>query len=155
MIDYQRIFHLGVRVPSLERAMDELGESLGVTWAEPRDIADQSLWTPDSGLREVPLRFTYSAEGPQHIELLEGAPGTPWNGDDAPGAHHVGVWVDDIAIETERLVGLGWDLVAAHQPPGERYGVFTYLRPRSGLIVELVDAVIAPHFEQWWAAASG
>jgi hypothetical protein len=153
MIDYQRIFHLGVRVPSLDRAMDELGESLGVTWAKARDIADQPLWTPDEGLREVHLRFTYSAEGPQHLELLEGEPGTPWYGDDSPGAHHVGVWVDDLVGETERLVALGWTVTAAHQPPGDGYGVFAYLQPPSGLIVELVDQVIAPHFEQWWAAA--
>ena len=34
MIDYQRLFHVGVRVPDLGAAMDEIGHSMGVTWAE-------------------------------------------------------------------------------------------------------------------------
>jgi lactoylglutathione lyase len=155
MIDYQRIFHIGVRVPSLEAAMSEYGEGLGVTWAEPRDLPAQSVWTPERGLREVHLKFTYSAEGPQHLELLEGEPGSPWYGNDAPGAHHLGIWVDDIVAETERLAGLGWKIAASHQAPEDGYGVFTYLQPPSGLIVELVDQVVVGHFEQWWAAALG
>ncbi len=45
MIDYQRLFHLGVRVPNLDEAMDEIGASMGVTWAERRENHTQSLWT--------------------------------------------------------------------------------------------------------------
>ena len=37
MIDYQQIYHTGIRVPDLAAAMDEMGESLGVTWATPVD----------------------------------------------------------------------------------------------------------------------
>jgi len=155
MIDYQRLFHVGVRVPDLTRAMEEIGAAMGVTWAEPRENPAQTLWTPSAGAQEIHLKYTYSAEGPQHIELLEGPPGTFWDGNDRPGAHHVGLWADDVQAETDRLAGLGWELVGAQRDPGDGAGVgmFTYLQPPSGLIVELVDAAVLSHFESWWSAA--
>jgi len=155
MIDYGRLFHVGVRVPDLSAAMDEIGASMGVAWAEPRENPAQTLWTPNGGLQEIHLKFTYSAEGPQHIELLEGPAGTFWDGRDRPGAHHVGIWADDVPAETERLMSLGWDLVGAqHDPASDQgFGMFTYLQPPSGLIVELVDSAVLPHFEQWWSDA--
>ena len=155
MIDYQRLFHVGVRVPDLGAAMDEIGASMGVTWAERRENTAQSLWTPDAGLQEIHLKYTYSAEGPQHIELLEGPAGTFWDGTVSAGAHHVGVWADDVQGESDRLISQGWTLVGAQQDPGAGAGVgmFTYLQPPSGLIVELVDSAVLPFFEQWWSAA--
>ncbi|WP_420452269.1 VOC family protein [Ilumatobacter sp.] len=155
MIDDQAMFHVGVRVPDLAAAMDELGATLGLIWAEPRENPAQTLWTPDGGTADIHLRYTYSARGPQHVELLEGPPGTFWDGRDVPGAHHVGMWVDDVDGETARLVADGWALVGAQQDPDAEggHGVFTYLRPPSGLIVELVDRAVEPHFETWWSAA--
>lgn len=153
MIDYQDTFHLGIRVPNLENAMIEFGSSMGVTWSECRENRAQALWTPSSGLQQIHLKYTYSAEGPQHIELLEGPPGTFWDGNDRDGAHHVGIWVDDVAAETDALVADGWALIGAHRDPADGYGVFAYLQPPSGLIVELVDRVALPSFEQWWGAA--
>ena len=50
MIDYQDLFHVGIRVPDLATAMDELGESMGVTWATARENPAQSLWSPEHGL---------------------------------------------------------------------------------------------------------
>ena len=155
MIDYQDTFHLGIRVPDLDSAMDELGSTMGVTWSECRVNREQPLWTPDDGLQLIHLKYTYSAGGPQRIELLEGTPGTFWDGNDRSGAHHVGVWVDDVVAETDALVAQGWALLGAHCDPADEngYGVFTYLQPPSGLIVELVDRVALPAFEQWWGAA--
>lgn len=151
-VDWERTFHLGVRVPDLDAAMTEQGEALGLTWAAVQE-RDQAIWTPATGTVTVPLRFTYSCEGPMHVELLEGAPGSFWDGRQHPGAHHAGVWCDDVAAETERLAGLGWTLVGAARPPGEGYGFFTYLAPPSGLVVELVAGVARPMFERWWAGA--
>lgn len=153
MIDLRDTFHIGVRVGDLDAAMRDLGDALDITWAEPRQSDTQPIWTPETGTDEVRLRYTYSADGPQHVELLEGAPGTFWDGRDHAGAHHIGVWVDDVAVETERLLGLGWQLVAAFQSPEQGYGFFSYVQPPSGLIVELVDRALLPHFEAWWAAA--
>lgn len=155
MIDYQDLFHVGIRVPDLEAAMDELGTSMGVTWAEPRENPAQSLWSPADGVQEIHLKFTYSAEGPQHIELLEGPPDTFWDGRGCTGAHHVGLWTDDVGGETDALVAKGWTLLGAQQDPaqGMGYGVFTYLQPPTGLIVELVDRAVSDFFTQWWSAA--
>ncbi len=154
MIDYQRLFHTGIRVADLDKAMAELGPLLGVRWAQPRE-GEQPVWTPEGGAQQIPLRFTYSVEGPQHLELLEGAPGSIWEADGSPGVHHVGVWVDDIVEETGRLLDAGWHLIAAQQAPQAGFGRFTYLAPPSGLIVELVDAALEPSFRAWWNDPNG
>jgi catechol 2,3-dioxygenase-like lactoylglutathione lyase family enzyme len=153
VIDYQRVFHSGVRVPDLDKAMADLGPALGVAWAQPRE-GEQPIWTPSTGPQTAMLRFTYSIEGPQHVELVEGAAGSVWDAGSSPGLHHVGVWVDDIVAETTRLLDAGWELVAAQRSPAEGFGVFSYLAPASGLIVELVDAAVEPHFAAWWSAGA-
>ena len=150
MIDYTLAYHHGVRVPDLDAAMAEVGDSLGVTWCEPQQ-RDQQVWLPDGGATTVPLRFTYSAEGPQHIELLEGAPGSIWDGRDQPGLHHIGVWCEDVGAETSRLVECGWTFRMGQRGPDDGFGAFTYVQPPSGLIVELVRADLRPMFERWFA----
>ena len=150
MIDYQRTYHLGVRVPDIDAAMSEMGDALGLTWCSVQE-REQSLGTPAGGSTTVPLRFTYSAQGPQHVELLQGAAGSVWDGSAAPGAHHVGVWAEDVATETAALERAGWTVVAAQRSPAEGYGAFTYVAPPSGLIVELVWSALLPMFQRWWA----
>ena len=153
MIDYQRAYHLGIRVPDLDTAMDEMRARLGVTWCSVQSRS-QSVWTPEGGLLTVPLRFTYSAEGPQHLELLEGAPGSVWHAGDAPGIHHTGVWVDDVKAEVAAAVADGRRVVASQASPEDGYGVFAYVQPPSGLIVELVWSAAEPRFQRWWAGGS-
>jgi len=153
VLDYQRLFHTGVRVVDLEKAMVELGSSLGVTWAEVQE-RQQAIWQPGVGARTVALRFTYSCEGPQHIELLQGAAGSFWDAAGGAGVHHVGVWSDDVAGETTRLVEAGWALLGAQTSPAEGFGLYTYLAPPSGLLLELVHAAALPRFEVWWAGGS-
>lgn len=150
MIDYQRIYHTGVRVPDLDAAMAELGPRLDLTWASVRETK-QAVWTPERGAHTMHLRYVYSCEGPQHVELLEGEKGGIWDGSEHPGAHHIGIWVDDVAGAVNSALDDGWRLAAAGRPPDEGYGVFAYVQPPSGLIVEVVDAVVQPHFDQWWA----
>ena len=152
--NYQsRLFHVGVRVPDLERSMTELGQALGVGWAAVME-REQSLWTPIEGSTAVPLRFTYSCEGPQHIELLQGPPGSPWYGDDLPGLHHVGIWSDDVPAEVERLVGAGWALELAARSPQEGYGAMAYVRSPSGFLLELVLSSARTRMERWWAGGA-
>jgi catechol 2,3-dioxygenase-like lactoylglutathione lyase family enzyme len=150
MVDFSRCYHHGVRVPNLEAAMAEIGAGTGVTWCEPQ-VREQSVWLPGVGATTVPLRFTYSAEGPLHIELLEGAPGSIWDGRENPGLHHVGVWSDDVAGDAQAMVDQGWTVLMGQQGPEHGYGAFTYVQPPSGLIVELVMSAIQPMFERWFA----
>ena len=153
MIDYSQLFHVGTRVPDLDRAMHDLSEGMGLHWATPQHRR-QPVWTPGTGFGELDLRFTYSVEGPVHVELLQGPPGSIWGGDDAPGAHHMGLWVDDVAATTEKLVASGWTLEAASRPPDEGYGGFTYVRSPAGLLIEPVSAAVRPVFEGWWAGGN-
>ena len=117
MIDWQQIYHTGIRVHDLDAAMVEMGSKLGVTWATVQHSDDRAVWTPETGLIEVPLTFVYSCEGPQHIELLQSPPGSPWHAGDSPGVHHVGIWVDDVAAATKRCVTDGWNVAAAGASP--------------------------------------
>lgn len=149
-VDYARCYHQGIRVPDLDAAMAELGPALGVTWCEPQDL-DQTVWLPGDGVVTLPLRFTYSAEGPQHLELLQGPPDTIWDGRGRPGLHHVGVWCDDVGAATRDLAASGWTVELAQQPPEAGYGMYTYLRPPSGVLVELVWSGLRPMFERWFA----
>ena len=150
MIDYSRCYHHGVRVADLQAAMSEIGSALGITWCEPQE-REQAVWLPDVGTTTVPLLFTYSAEGPQHVELLQGAPGSIWDGREQPGLHHIGVWSDDVAGETQALIDHGWTLRLGQTSPEKGYGAFTYVQPPSGLIVELVTSAIKPMFDRWFA----
>ena len=154
MIDYQRLYHMGIRVADIDRAMAEMGDTLGVSWATVQHNPAQSLWTPEEGLRQVDLQFVYSCEGPQHVELLQGQRGTVWDGSDEPGVHHVGIWVDDVAAETEHCLAGGWRLAAAAKSPDDGYGAFTYLVPRCGPIIELVWSGVEAHFLTWWSGGA-
>ena len=153
MIDMAEAFHVGVRVSDLDAAMEQLAPALGVRWAEPKVRDDQPVWTPERGLERVSLRFCYSVDPPMHIELVEGSGGSVWDPGDAPGTHHIGVWVDDVDAEAERLVSLGWSLAACRSDPDVdgTHGIFAYLQPPTGLLVELVSREIQPYFEAWWA----
>lgn len=151
--DYQSIFHVGVRVIDLDRAMASIGAGLGLTWARPVE-RDQQWWSPEGGSATARLRFTYSSAGPQHVELLNGSAGSVWDPTDAagPGIHHTGVWVDDVAATTEQLMSSGWTLVAANTAPEEGYGLFSYVRSPEGLLVEPVSAAVRDEMENWFAS---
>ncbi|MEC8985697.1 MAG: VOC family protein [Actinomycetota bacterium] len=151
MLSLQDIFHVGIRVPDIHQAMEELGDSLGLTWTEVVESSGQRLWTPENGQQEVPLKFVYSREGPQHLELLEGEKGSFWDGSGDSGVHHVGIWVDDVQSETDRLISLGWDLLGSARPPEEGYASMSYLSPPSGTIVELVTSANKARFDRWYA----
>jgi catechol 2,3-dioxygenase-like lactoylglutathione lyase family enzyme len=153
VFDYQDVYHVGVRVRDLEVAMRDLGVSLGLTWAEVTH-RQQRVWLPGEGATTIQLDFTYSCEGPQHVELLKGSAGSIWDASDWPGVHHMGVWVGDVAATTEQLVATGWTLEIAQLPPEDGYGAFTYVRAPSGFLLEPVSSALKPFFEQWWAGGS-
>ena len=154
MFNLQEIFHVGIRVPNIYKAMEEIGEALNLTWTKVVENPGQRIWTPEDGQQEVPLKFVYSCEGPQHLELLEGAKGSFWDGSENSGIHHLGVWVDDVKTETERLLTLGWNLLGSAKSPKEGYASMAYLAPPSGTIVELVTSANKPRFERWYAGGT-
>ena len=153
MYDASKLFHIGIRVPDIDQAMTEIGDAMEVTWASVQD-REMSVWQPGVGQRAVRLALTYSVEGPVHLELLQGPPGSIWDGNDAPGAHHFGVWSDDVAGETRRLLDAGWTLELAAAAPEDGFGRFTYVRSPTGFLLEPVSVANRPRFERWWAGGS-
>jgi hypothetical protein len=147
-----QMFHIGLLVPDLPLAMDEIGESAGVTWASPRDWP-MDVWLPDRGYisMEIALTFSREAQGSVRLELIQGSPGTPVDPALGTGAHHIGYFVEDPAAETERLLAHGGTLVMAAAAPDDGYGRFTYVRSPSGMLVEPVALSSRDRFEAWWA----
>jgi catechol 2,3-dioxygenase-like lactoylglutathione lyase family enzyme len=87
--------------------------------------------------------------------LLQGPVGTIWDGSEHPGVHHVGLWADDVAAETQRCLDAGWTLELAQCSPEEGFGTYTYVRPPgAGMLVELVSSAALPRFESWWAGGT-
>ena len=150
---FPEFFHVGTRVADLGRAMDELGAAFGLTWASVQD-RPMTVWTPSDGVVTLQLALTYSAEGPVHVELMSGPPGSIWDGADVPGPHHFGFWSDDVRADTDERLAAGWTLELAASPPEEGYGRFTYVRSPSGVLLEPVASSSRPRFERWWAGGS-
>ena len=155
VFDYQQIFHVGHLVADIDRAMADIGAATGLEWARVQYVPNRTVWTPGRGTDEVELTFVYSRSGPQHVELLCGAPGSIWDGSaTAAGVHHVGVWSDSIPVDAERFVTRGWTISAAARSPEDGFGGFAYVTAPTGMIIELVASSARPRFDAWFAGGS-
>ena len=151
MIDYTRVFHTGVLTGDLEQACEFYSRTLGMTFAEPYEFEALPIWTPEKGLHHVRNRFTYSIEGPVHLELQGGEAGSFYDPAASRG-DHVGMWVSDVPAAVSRLVRQGWEVIAAGAAPEDGWRVFTYLRPlQGGMAIELVSETLQPIFARWFA----
>jgi hypothetical protein len=121
-------FHVCCVVADLEQAMEELTCAMGVRWQGIRDRKSGDMrW-----------RLVYSVEGPPFIELVEGAPGTPWDASDGPRLHHFGRFTHDL----EAGIGEIEDAGGSVETDGRTIsGRWAYVRaPRSGALIELIEA---------------
>lgn len=152
MIDFSKIFHTGIVVENLEKAMAELGEALDLEWSEVKEFAPIVHWIPGKGRTEIAMKAVYSKKGPVHLEICEGPAGSFYDISNQPDGRHLGVWVDSVAEESERLVSLGWKVLAANGTPEEGYGALTYMTPPDEtFVVELVDIELKPMIDEWTA----
>lgn len=157
MLNPADVFHTGFVVPDVESAMAELDATFDLTWAPVTRIT-MALRGPD-GPFEAAMTFTYSVEEP-HLELLAAVEGTPWNQGQAPApvglqaAHHVGVWSDDVAGDSEALIAAGAPRLVTYDHKGDGALGFAYHRLPSGLLVELVDRARTADFQRWFAGGS-
>lgn len=121
-------FHVCCIVPNLEHAMEELTTAIGVSWQPIRDR--------ESG--ELRWRLVYSAEGPPFIELVEGAPGTPWDATGGARLHHFGRFTDDLDSGIAEIEQAGGQIETDGR---EISGRWAYVRaPSSGALIELIEA---------------
>lgn len=146
-------YHVGIVVPDLDAAADELGRLLGLDFARPRTESLQ-LRT-EEGPADCRFRFTYSrspVRGPA-IELIEAPPGSPWwpgDGPAVPGVHHLGFWAQDFAERVGALEAAGAPVEVTLDGGGEPR-LFTYHRTSHGPRIELVDGARQAELS-WWAA---
>jgi lactoylglutathione lyase len=150
------IFHIGITVADLEVAREELANSLGVSWTVPQHVA-MKAWSPEGGYRDCELTISFTREGPVHIELVHGSPGSYWDtAIGRAGLHHVGVWVEDVAAVNEELVGKGWQVELAGASPDDGYGGFTYIRSPGGVLFEPESCLhgAKERFDRWYAGGS-
>lgn len=130
-------FHVGVVVPDIERAIDELGRAMGLRFNEPRALA----------IDDWRIRIAMGYDGPPYLELVEGGPGTPWDASDGPRLDHLAWFSDDLDADTERIQATGAAIEVDGRPAGR--GV-TYLRGvHSGLRIELLSERPEHFLERW------
>jgi len=78
------------------------------------------------------------------MEVIQAVAGTLWMPAAGSGIHHLGYWSDDVAADSAALEAQGYALEAAGQ-------VWAYHRSPAGPRIELVNRVVQPMLEQYWA----
>ena len=145
--DLPGMYHVGMVVPDLDEAMEDFSRQLGLSWA-PLQHRELSLRHRGSTV-DTGLRFSYSREGPVHLELIEAVPGTPW--EPAGSMHHVGFWAEDLVATTRTLEAAGLSLDTTYENPSSDPVGFVYVIGNSGLRIELVNASRRSGFDDWLA----
>jgi hypothetical protein len=147
------LYHIGLRVPDIYVAKEELSASMGLQWS-PAQHFDMNPWLPGEGYKEFELTVTESVEGPIHVELLQGTPGSIWDHNFGVGLHHFGVWVEDVGATVDALVRERWTIEMAALAPEDGYGHFAYIRSPSGIVFEPVTAASKDKHARWWSGGN-
>lgn len=134
---WENLYHVGMVVPDIRRAIAEISRQMGVAFEEPWPVTVNVR--DERGVGPETLTVTFGRQGPPFLELIEGAGGGVWSAEGGPRLHHVGVWTEDLAGEVARLEGLGMRREASGVGPGGELNLFAYLIGADGLRVEMVD----------------
>ncbi|GAA4530431.1 VOC family protein [Amycolatopsis samaneae] len=130
-------YHACFVVPDLEKAMRDFTTATGTSWRPVRD----------GRLGDWDYRIVFS-EGPPHLELIEGPPGSPWDCGGAARFDHLGWWTRSIEDASARLAASGFPAEFDACPYGRP---FAYHRVDSiGARIELVDVAVQPGFLETW-----
>lgn len=150
-----RLYHTGIIVENLDKAMDTMGEALGLLWAPPR-TSKVPLLCPE-GVLDREVRFTYSLQGPHHIELLEQVNPAPYLSlTGGRRVHHLGYFTDDLATASADLEERGFrrELSGVDENGGVARATFHYNEESPGMWIELVSHEIAAEIGDWIAEAA-
>jgi Glyoxalase/Bleomycin resistance protein/Dioxygenase superfamily len=131
-------FHVGMVVPRLEPALEELGDLLGLAW-RPIIDAEVPVHEPgDRADRTLRLRFAYSVAAP-YLEVIEAVPDSAWALSEGSNLHHLGFWSDDVPRDAGRFEQARCPLEACMTGPDDRWPAgFSYHRGH-GVRLELVN----------------
>lgn len=131
-------YHLCFAVPDLDLATADLSRTVGTTWSSVRE----------GRLGDWDFRIVFSREGPPFFEVIEGAPGSPWDASEGARFDHLGYWSDDLPTHKALLDEAGAPVDFDACPYGGR---FTYHRLDSiGARIELVDVTNQQGFLESW-----
>jgi hypothetical protein len=139
-----KLFHTGIIVESLDHAMESWGGALRLDWAPP--LTSTVPMRGPEGVAGREVRFTYSLQGPHHIELLEQIDPTPYLGlTGGRRVHHLGYFTDDLRAAAADLEGRGFrmELSGIADDGGIGRATFHYSDESPGMWIELVSHEIA------------
>jgi hypothetical protein len=140
-------YHVGIVVEDLDAAAAQLSELLGVTWGAISEVGEMTVRGPDGNDHAVPLRCVYSTEAPR-LELIEEVPGSIWVRNEHSNLHHIGVWTEGLAGESDRLAAMRCPMQLAGVVGGEAPKMWAYHGAELGIRIELVDVSLRPAMEQ-------
>ncbi|MDQ7907458.1 VOC family protein [Phytohabitans sp. ZYX-F-186] len=150
-----RLYHTGMIVDDLDKAMVQMGGALGLLWAPPKE-AKTPLLCPE-GVRDRHVRFTYSLRGPHFVELLEQIDAGPYLSlTGGRYIHHLGYYTDDLTAAAAALEAQGYRRELSGVPEDGRItrASFHYNPQAPGMWIELVSHEIAAEIGGWIAEAA-
>lgn len=146
------VYHVGMVVARIDDSMEALHAAFGLDWAPVQERTQEARDASGALLAER-IRFTYSVQGPPHLELIESRDQRIWRVGPPGGLHHVGVFADDVAATSAQAAADGIPLEfgggRGPQPRGFAYHVLP-----DGLRVEYVDGSRREQFTAWMAGAA-
>jgi hypothetical protein len=150
-----RLYHTGIIVDSLDKAMESWDDALGLKWAPPK-TSTAPMQCPD-GVLDREIRFTYSLQGPHFIEILEQVDPAPYlNLTGGRRVHHLGYFTDDLVGASADLEARGFrrELSGVAGDGQIARAAFHYSPESPGMWIELVSHEIAEEIGDWIATAA-
>jgi hypothetical protein len=129
--------HVGMVVPKLEPAIEQLSSSLGLRWLPTVDRT-LSMHEPGRGTRDTHLRIAHSVEYPR-LEVIEAVPDSPWSLEGSSWLlHHIAFLAGDLARDSSRVAGPCPIEICGVDVEGEMPKMFTY-HIQNGFRFELLE----------------
>jgi hypothetical protein len=139
------IYHTAFVVPQLETAVSAYGTALGLSFRPPVSRRYERIEQRDCD-GPFSARFTYSVEGPVHIELVEVSGQGIWARCDER-VHHVGMWSPDPVVQAKKMAAVGFEWEASiHAEDGTVPIIFVR---RRDVRIELLHERRRPNFLEW------